>query len=183
LILDIGAGQGRNALYLARQGYQVHALEPSRVAVTSLEQIARSEQLPLDVYCAGFNDFNPSVKNYDGILVFGLIPDSPWAVIHQLIRKINQWSTKNTLLWITGFTTKDPAWSHQKKMWKGLGTNSFQSPDGLVRTYLEPDQIIELFDTFSIVHHWEGLGPEHRHGSAPPERHGKFECVLLKKCE
>jgi len=37
-VLDIGAGQGRNALFLARRGITVHALEPSGVAAAELAE-------------------------------------------------------------------------------------------------------------------------------------------------
>ena len=113
-------------------------------------------------------------------MVFGLIPDITCPTIRKLIDKIDNWSSANTILWITGFTTKDPVYANHKATWKVLDTNSFQGPAGQVRTYLEPGQILELFAKFSIIHHWEGLDLEHQHGDDPPERHGNLEIVFLK---
>lgn len=180
LVLDIGAGQGRNALYLARLGYRVHALEPSTVAINALKQVAKNEKLVMDLFCDDFEQFDPPVEHYAGIMVFGLLPDLPWTAIHRIVEKIDAWSRTGTLVWITGFTTQDPAYPKHKATWTVLDGNTFQSPAGRVRTYLEPDQILELFAGYSVIHHWEGLGPEHRHGDGPPERHGKFEAVFLK---
>jgi cyclopropane fatty-acyl-phospholipid synthase-like methyltransferase len=181
LLLDIGAGQGRNTLFLAKQGFHIHALEPSNVAVNALKQVAQEEHLPIELYCMGFEQFEPPAESYDGILIFGLIPDLTFTAIRELVLKVDNWSKKNTILWVTGFTTQDPAYDNYKKTFKTLEPNSFQSTEGQVRTYLNPSQILELFENFTVLYHWEGLGPEHQHGDDPPERHGKFEAVFVKE--
>lgn len=176
-VLDVGAGQGRNALPLARAGRCVHALEPSGVAAAALQQAARSEQLPLEVFATAVERFDPPVADYAGIMVFGLIPDLPWAGIRTLLERVETWSGPGTLVWVTGFTTEDPAFATYESTGTAVGANSFEIAGGRVRTYLEPGQILELLSPYTIVHHWEGLGPEHRHGDGPLERHGKFEVV------
>lgn len=45
VVLDAGAGLGRNALYLARQGYTVYALDFSDVALARLEHAVESAGL------------------------------------------------------------------------------------------------------------------------------------------
>ncbi|MHC4609425.1 MAG: class I SAM-dependent methyltransferase [Planctomycetota bacterium] len=179
-VLDIGAGQGRNALFLARRGLAVHAVEPSGIAVAALQQVAEQERLPMKLFPTTFEQFEPPVSEYAGILIFGLIPDLKWDAIRNLVEKVDHWSGRSTCVWVTGFTTDDPAYAHHRATWAALELNSFQSSEGRVRTYLEPGQILELFEQCSVLHHWEGLGPEHRHGDSPPERHGKFEAVLQK---
>jgi 2-polyprenyl-3-methyl-5-hydroxy-6-metoxy-1,4-benzoquinol methylase len=42
-ILDVGCGQGRNSFFLARLGHEVHALDPSRVAVGQTAAVAETE--------------------------------------------------------------------------------------------------------------------------------------------
>ena len=162
VVLDIGAGQGRNARYLAARGRTVHALEPSRVAAATLEHVS--------VFCSTFERFEPPVPAYDGILVFGLIPDLDPDAIRALLGRIDAWGEKGTVVWVTAFTTEDPACERGKTM----GT-----PSG--RTYLEPAQILKMFERYTVLHHHEGLGPEHRHGDGPPERHGMCEAVLLRE--
>lgn len=180
MVLDIGAGQGRNALYLARQGLTVHALEPSGVAAAELARTAEAEALNLEVFTTTFESFGPTIDAYGGILVFGLMPDLGRDAIDDLTLKIDRWSDPETLVWLTGFTTEDPAYPHHKASWTAVGKNSFLSPAGRIRTYLEPREILHLFEGLSPIHHWEGLGPDHRHGNNPMERHGLFEVVLRK---
>jgi cyclopropane fatty-acyl-phospholipid synthase-like methyltransferase len=179
-VLDVGAGQGRNALPLAREGRSVHALEPSGVAAAGLENVARRERLPLEVFATTVERFDPPVAHYAGILVFGLIPDLPWTGIRELVERVERWSGPGTLVWVTGFTTEDPAFAEYASACAEVGANSFETPGGRVRTYLEPGQILELLGHYAVLHHWEGPGPEHRHGDGPLERHGTFEVVCLK---
>jgi cyclopropane fatty-acyl-phospholipid synthase-like methyltransferase len=180
LMLDFGAGQGRNALFLAEQGFDVHALEPSTVAAASIERAATSRDLRVEVFCSTFEDFESPVRDYAGVLVFGLIPNLDWDAIRALVETIEDRLGAKGLLWITGFTTEDPSYGHYTDSCESIGAHSFRTSTGGVRTYLEPGQILELFSSYSALHHWEGLGPEHRHGDGPLERHGRFEAVLQR---
>lgn len=179
-VLDIGAGQGRNALFLAGRGISVHALEPSRVAAQSISRSATKSDVPLKLFTESFERFTPPVELYGGVLTFGIWPDIPWPAIHRLVEVINRWTDPGSLVWATGFTVDDPAYHAHKAAWATIGPHSYQNSEGGVRTYFEPGQMLELFPGYQALHHWEGLGPEHRHGNDPPERHGRFEAVLLK---
>lgn len=59
-VLDLGCGQGRDALALARLGYSVTGIDYSRVGIEQMNQVARAENLDLvglteDVYA--FEEF------------------------------------------------------------------------------------------------------------------------------
>ncbi len=177
-VLDIGAGQGRHSLFGAASGWIVHALEPSRIGRETLAEAASSLGLKVSLFPAGFADFSPPVPAYDGILVFGLIPDLERPAIAALTERIQAWSRPGTLMWITGFTTEDPAIGHWRAEAREVAPGSFVNADGRVRTYLAPGEILELFPGWEALHHWEGLGPEHRHGDGPLERHARFEAVF-----
>jgi tellurite methyltransferase len=182
-VLDIGAGQGRNGVFLAERGFTVHALEPSKVASTALGLLAGKRRLAMEIFSTTFEQFDPPVGKYAGILVFGLVPDLDWPSIRRLLTRIHEWSEQGSLIWVTGFTTQDPAYARHRACWETVGQNSFRGPEGQIRTYLEPGQIVTLFKGHSTLHCWEGLGPAHRHGGGPPERHGKFEAVLSKQAK
>lgn len=55
-VLDIGAGQGRNALFLANSGFNVHAVDSSPIAIQQLERISRERRLELNCQCCGFQE-------------------------------------------------------------------------------------------------------------------------------
>lgn len=177
-ILDIGAGQGRNTFFLARAGYPVVALEPSGVACKMMDRVAEDEKLSIETVQEDFETFVPKVVQYNGMLAIGLIPCLRWQSIFTLQDRIRAWTGPGSLIWLTGFTTDDPAFPDVQEKRTSIGDNSFEWSTGMVRTYLEPGQIISFFPEMEVIHHWEGLGRWHRHGDSEQERHGKFEVVL-----
>jgi len=59
-LLDLGCGQGRDAIALARMGYDVVGIDHSQVGIDQMNAVAQKESLPLegraeDIYL--FNDF------------------------------------------------------------------------------------------------------------------------------
>jgi len=179
-VLDLGAGQGRHALYLARRGRAVDALEPSIVAAGQLQALASEENLPLRTFAQGFETFSPDMEHYAGILLFGLIQELPVDSIRPLMERVGAWTDAGSLALVTAFTTADPAYPEVSRTWRGIGKNSFVSEAGFVKTFLEKNELRVLFDGWEALHYWEGLGPEHRHGSEPPHHHGRVEAAFRK---
>jgi tellurite methyltransferase len=179
-ILDIGAGQGRNCLFLARKGFAVDAIDPSKVASQTIAAIAAQEELSIHSRQCGFDKFAPRVKSYSAILVFGLIQILSWQEIDLLREKIKQWTCQGSLVFITGFMVADASFERYSHSWNTIGKNSFASSQGDLRTYLEPGEMLQLFSGYEVLHHWEGMGPEHRHGDSPMERHAMTEVVFQR---
>ncbi len=179
--LDIGIGQGRNSFYLAKEGFKVDGIDPSSVAIESVLNIAPKENLKINAYQTEFRDFVPKNTAYSAIFLFGLIHMLDWDSIHTLMDRINQWTQKGSLIFITAFSTNDSKYKKYSKDWKEIGKNSFGDGNGNYRTFLEPYEIIELFKDYSLIYYWEGLGPEHRHGNSPIEQHDLIELVIEKK--
>ena len=178
--LDIGCGQGRNTLFLARRKIRVHALDSSIEAVRAVEVAAELEGLPIRTIHGGFESLDPDPDGYGAILVFGLIPDLRREQVTALTAAIEKALAPNGVLFITAFGTWDPAFDRHQSEWTENTENSFCSLDGVVRTYLEPGELVALFPGLEVIHSWEGLGPEHRHGDGPLERHGLAEAVLRR---
>ena len=64
---------GRHALFLARAGFSVDAIEPSAVAVETVAAIAAREQLAIRTHHGGFEQFAPPAMPYGGVLLFGIL--------------------------------------------------------------------------------------------------------------
>ena len=179
-VLDIGAGQGRNSIFIARQGFTVDAVEPSQVGVDIINGLAEENDLPLRAYCTGFEDFKPERPPYGTVMLFGVIQILSWDMIRLLTSKISEWTTPGSLIIISAFITDDPRYEEIVREMKQVGRNSFVTTGGDYRTFLEPGEVLTLFKDYQVVHHWEGLGPEHRHGGKPPHRHGSVRAVLRR---
>jgi len=176
-ILDIGAGQGRNTIYLSKLGYKVEAIDPSNISIQIMEEVKKTEKLTYEVFNSDFKNFDCN-KNYSAILLFGLIQILDWEEIDLLKNKISKLLNKGGMLFLTSFTIGDA--SHKRIMIesKKNGKNSYLKSNGEKRTFFEPGEIKKLFKEYEIIYYWEGLGPEHRHGNSPIERHELIEAVF-----
>ena len=56
-LLDIGCGEGRNAIFFARNGYQVTAFDTSARGVEKTKQLAADAGVPIEAFAADINEF------------------------------------------------------------------------------------------------------------------------------
>ncbi len=119
-------------------------------------------------------------QSYGSVLLFGLIPVLAWESIDALVHRVGEWLGSNGLVFVTCFTTKDPSYAEYSRQWARIGSHSYAADDGQVRTYLEPGRLPDLFADYRVVHHWEGTGPEHRHGDGDRHHHAMAEAVLRR---
>ena len=179
-VLDIGAGQGRNTLFLARKRFAVDAIDPSQVAMDTIDEIVAKERIPVRTYCCDCEDFVPEADSYSAILIFGLIQILTRESIDLLLEEVRAWTDKGSLVFVTAFTTADPLYPEHCQNSQSIGKNSFLDEDGNIFTYLEPDEIKKLFGGYEVIHHREGMSPRHRHGDGPTEQHGVVEAIFRR---
>ncbi|MFK7805130.1 MAG: class I SAM-dependent methyltransferase [Anaerolineae bacterium] len=70
--LDVGCGQGRDALMLARHGYGVTGIDSSEVGINQLTKKAQKEGLPINGIVADFYDYK-FVEQYDLIVLDSIL--------------------------------------------------------------------------------------------------------------
>jgi tellurite methyltransferase len=56
-LLDVGCGEGRDAIFFARNGYQVHAFDFSERGVQKTSELAKKAGVHLEVFQADLNVF------------------------------------------------------------------------------------------------------------------------------
>lgn len=67
-VLDLGCGQGRDAIALARMGFDVIGIDNSSVGIAQMNQIAKKERLPLNGIVADIFEFD-KFASYDFVLL------------------------------------------------------------------------------------------------------------------
>lgn len=118
-----------------------------------------------------------TIRDMSAILVFGLFHMLDREQLSEMLDLITGWLAPAGLVFITAWQVKDPRSQDIRESWHEIARNSFRNGSGDILTYLDSDEILSLFDGWQVIHQWEGLGPEHRHGAASPERHGCVDFV------
>lgn len=61
-VLCVGEGEGRNAIFLAKQGFEVAAIDASNVALEKLNTFAKEMEVHVDTRCIDLNEWIPTKK-------------------------------------------------------------------------------------------------------------------------
>lgn len=86
--IDIGAGQGRNALYLASLGLDVLAVDQSEVGMMRAGAIARERGLALRTIAADLRDFDAEPGAFAVVSsIFVHLPAELRAVVHERVAR------------------------------------------------------------------------------------------------
>lgn len=139
--LDIGSGAGRNSLYLARHGYQVTAVDLSRVGLDLTARQAALDRLPVTTVAADINRFDLGKARWDLIVLI----DFPYPY-RALLPRIATGLKPGGLVVIQAVSTKEPG--------------PRQSPDGTFHyTYMARGDVEAGFAGFQVLHDSEGEEP------------------------
>jgi tellurite methyltransferase len=75
-LLDIGCGEGRNAVFFARNGYHVTAFDASPKGVEKTRQLAADAGVPVESFAADINQFHLSDR-FDVLFSTGVLQHVP----------------------------------------------------------------------------------------------------------
>lgn len=70
--LDLAAGEGRNAFYLARHGWEVTAVDFSDVAIAKGKELAEKLELPIEWLVRDLTSYEPQSDHFDLVSLFYL---------------------------------------------------------------------------------------------------------------
>lgn len=95
-LLDIGCGEGRNALYLARAGYEVTAFDLSQRGVDKAKRLADEARLEIDLFRADLRDYRLE-RDFDIIFSTGSLHYLPDGIRGEVISDYQNHTLPNGL--------------------------------------------------------------------------------------
>jgi tellurite methyltransferase len=145
-ILDLGCGDGRNAIPLARAGFDVTAIDISQAGIQKLNTMSRRESLSIQTSVADMTTYKIREK-YDLIISHGCLHFVERSHWERLIRRFKAHTTANGFNAITVFTNDIPAPPDLADLCLGL----FREGE-LYATYSEWEIILKKSYTFQDKH-------------------------------
>jgi SAM-dependent methyltransferase len=110
MILDVGAGTGRNTLPLARLGYSTHALEITERFCAAIEAEAQAEALPIKVVRGSALDAQAELARGDYALVVCSEVTTHFcgqADLRKLFEQVREWLCVGGLFLVNAFVAHD----------------------------------------------------------------------------
>jgi len=112
-VLDMGMGEGRNAVFLARKGYKVTGIDISSVAIRKAKALAKEFGVRIETITASMTDFKTPENTYDSIICF-------YYVERSLNEKLIKWLKPGGILIYEAHTDnqlKVPGQQHYSKQY------------------------------------------------------------------
>ena len=156
LILDVGCGEGRNAIYLATQNHTLEAFDLSEAGIEKAKSIADSMNLKIKFWSQDLADFEFE-KTYDVILSHGVLHLPEKKYRDKFISEAQKNTKAGGLHFIEIFTNRLPA-----------------TPDNapFTKSLFDVGELPKKYSDWEIIHHLErtfhdehpgGIKHEHAH--------------------
>lgn len=85
-ILSIGEGEGRNAVFLAEQGFEVTAIDSAASGLEKARKLAAERNVSIETQCVDLNDYVFEENHWDGIIaIFCHLPPLLRQQVHKQI--------------------------------------------------------------------------------------------------
>jgi 2-polyprenyl-3-methyl-5-hydroxy-6-metoxy-1,4-benzoquinol methylase len=135
-VLDMGMGEGRNAVFLAQKGHRVIGIDISSVAIKKANKLAKEFGVRVQSVLASLDTYKVKKGSLDGIICF-------YYVDRKLIPKMISWLKPGGVIFFEADSIK------QKKQ-KGQKTYSEEQ-------YLKEGELLTLFPDMRVLKYEEPL--------------------------
>ncbi|MBE3092521.1 MAG: class I SAM-dependent methyltransferase [Actinobacteria bacterium] len=109
-VLDLGCGIGRNALYMARTGFNVHAFDLSKEGLSQLSKEAKLQNLNIQIKIGDMLNLPYSNNFFDCLLAFHSIYHTDYDGLKRVISEIYRVLKKNGEIYVTLNSKESDAW-------------------------------------------------------------------------
>lgn len=140
-VLDLGAGEGKNSIFIAQQGMTVTAVDCSVPGLKNFKK--RLDEMPLDIknrisiINSDVKQYDPSQK-FDAVIAYGLLHCLPSQNdIDALITKMKSWTIDGGYNVVVSFTPHIPV---------------PESQNYLKPTFVIPRKLLSAYEDWRILH-------------------------------
>lgn len=138
--VDLGCGHGRNALYVARRGMDVLALDLSPSAIRELNELAKVEDLNITGICSDIRNHPlPPSRLIVAVTVLSVLQEDE---ITELSRRLAESLVPGGILLMEDFTRRDPG---------NQGSEEASEFAPLIQHYFVPSEVAGLFPGLETV--------------------------------
>ena len=167
--LDLGCGQGRDALYMVRQGFTVTAVDNSKEAIEQIEEYVEANnvsQKKIRLFCEDISTFKIQKNVFTIINAYNSLQFIPKIKSLDVIGRMKRSIQDEGFIIISAFTVKDP-------LYKKMGND--------LRCFFEQDELKTMFSDFRILFYEEGTKEDKGHPGSPlPHTHDIVKMIAQR---
>jgi 2-polyprenyl-3-methyl-5-hydroxy-6-metoxy-1,4-benzoquinol methylase len=143
--LDMATGEGRNAVFLAQNGFEVDAVDISEKGLKKVKKIAREKGVKINTFLVDLDQYQIEKERYDLIANF-------YFLKRRLIPRIKKGLKKGGKVIFETYLLEH----------RTLGTGGPKQ----AKYFLKPNELLHLFQDFRVLFYREGIFREGGRGKA-----------------
>ena len=162
-VLDVGCGEGRNAIYMATKGHDVDAFDLSEAGILKSKRIADEKSVHVRFWVQDLDEYT-FIKNYHVIMSHGVLHLPEKKVRNQFIEQAKLHTFSGGYQVIGIFTNRCPA-----------------TPDNapFTKSLFEVGELPDKYSDWDILHHKEGIFCDEHPGGIKHEH--SYERIIARK--
>lgn len=158
-VLDLGMGNGRNALFFAELGHAVDCVDVSKAWVKKCQERAKAKNLKMTVYNVDLRSFEITKRHYSLIIASKVLQFFIKSDIEALVEKMYHGLARGGLIYLRGFSLDE--FEYYLKHKKGIHLvepNTYYVPRyNLHYHFYTKEEVLSLFPKLKVIHCVEGL--------------------------
>jgi len=177
LALDLGCGEGRESIFLARLGIRVVAIDICKEFIDKLREYSEKYCLNITPICMDVLKYNYPENTYDLVLVTTLLNHLEREKIPIVINGVKRTLKSGGYVCVTVFTEKDPGSKIKTNEGPSIGISEWAR---YVKYYFKENELLRFFNNdFIILYYIERLELDIKHGA--PHIHGVARLIAKKQ--
>jgi len=178
-VLDLGIGEGRNALFFAKMGHEVDGIDISQTAVERCIERAKTQNLKVKAEVNDLKEADIPQERYCLVIAAWVLNFFRKTEVEKIVEKIKKALTKDGFVYIGVFSPSDPGYKRAKENLQEVEENTFYSSKRNQHIhYFTGEEIHSLFTGFKTIYYVEGTGLDFDHDE--PHYHGFIEYLAQK---
>jgi len=151
--LDLGCGGGANSWFLAREGFDVYAIDGSKSAIHQAERLLRKDGLTAKFFVMDFSEMNFFPAQFDIVIDNSAIQHNIWSEIQKIHEKILSILKEGGLLYSQMISKNSTGSESGECLERNTWTNLREgiAKGNLLTHFFTQDEILILFGGYSDV--------------------------------
>lgn len=154
-VLDVGIGEGRNALFFAKQGYEVEGIDISETAINRCLQLSKKLNLNIDAKVDDIRTFKVKKEEYSLIILSNVLNFFSDDEISDIIIKLKTGLKEDGLIYINVFDNEEPSIIKAKERCNRITDFTYyDEKNKMYHHYFTQDELENLvaeYETISLV--------------------------------
>ncbi|MGD7023787.1 class I SAM-dependent methyltransferase [Rossellomorea vietnamensis] len=181
-VLDLGIGEGRNALYFAGQGFTVEGVDLSPKAIERCRTAAEEAGLSILTLKEDLRNYQIEEDSYSLIILSNILNFFNKEEISEIIQSAKEGLVDQGLIYINAFDISDPGYEKSKEEYEEVSPNTFYRPksDSFMHFFTK-SELESCFSGYKTIKVSQIYSLDMGHGE--PHYHGMIELLLQKNEE